>query len=265
MNNLQRIPDLEEALLQADQSLIGMELLKSTEELTEDGPWMFQGVASDESEDVEGDNILRKALDVTYAARRGYVNWDHGKGPEDQIGYLTRCEVLTPSRIEELSKSNSRILKTSTVFVEGELYKHVPKAAATYKLLKSIPDGAAGPGLSLDGTLARNRQNLGIVKAFVRGVAITPAPAHPSTIAQLKKSLMAYDAILRAEGELPVNLPAVLAKEVVAELRKNMQPASGGMTHDEAVLFVLRKRPRWTYELASKLVRYTQQQLGRGA
>jgi len=265
--NLENLPDLDAALDLPDQPLLGLNLmLKAIEPESEDAPWRFAGIASDESEDVEGDKILRKALDVTYAAQRGYVNWDHSRKPADQIGFLTKCEILNKDRIQELSKALGSIPETATVYVEGELYRHMPNAKETFSLLKSVPAGAVGPGLSLDGAVARDRANGDVVKAFVRGVAITPAPAHPSTVARLKKSLLAYDAIAGLEGQLPTDLSLSIARDVVTELKKHAdveQPPV--LTHDEAVMFVLRKRPHFTYELASKLVQYTMQKLERGA
>ena len=262
----ENLPDLETALDQADQPLLGMNLLlKAIEPENEDAPWRFAGIASDESEDVEGDKILRKALDVSYASQRGYVNWDHSRKPGDQIGFLTKCEILNKSRISELRKSFGDISDSATVYVEGELYKHIPTAKDTFDLLKSVPAGATGPGLSLDGAVARDRSNGGVVKAFVRGVAITPAPAHPQTVARLKKSLQIYDTIAGLDGQLPADLPASIAHAVVTELKKSVEGKKPPtLSHDEAVLFVLQKRPHFTYELASKLVRYTMQKLERG-
>lgn len=259
------IHDLETALELPDQPLIGMRLLKAAE-ASEDGPMRFAGIASDESADVEGDKILRKSLDVSYANQRGYVNWDHSRKPADQIGFLTKCEILNKGRIQELNKSFGNVPETATVYCEGELYRHIPSALETFELLKSVPPDAIGPGLSLDGALARDRQNGDVIKAFVRGVAITPAPAHPSTVARLVKSLLAYDALRGLEGSLPADLPAAIAHEVVQELKKHANTREETpLTHDEAVLFVLRKRPKFTYELASKLVQYTMQKLERGA
>lgn len=261
---LQDVHDLDEALQRADQPLMGMRLLKSLDQESEDGPWKFRGVASDETEDVEGDKILRKSLDVSYAARRGYVNWDHWRGPENQIGYLTHCEVLTLPRIEELAKSITDIKETATCYVEGELYKHVPRAVSTHNLLKSIPEDGIGPGLSLDGSIARAKATRGIIKAFVRGVAITPAPVHPQTVARLKKSLQAYTELEGTE-QLSPDFIDTLAKAVAGEMRKSLQPGSKAMSHDEAVIFLLQRKPTWTYDVASKLVKYTMQNLARGA
>lgn len=243
--------------------LMAMRLLKAIPEGA-DGPWRIRGVASDETQDIEGDRILRKSIDVSYAARRGYVNWDHGKGPADQIGYLTKCEILDEPKIEELSKSIPEITSTSTIYIEGELYKHVKRAQETHDLMKSVPDGAPGLGLSLDGMLARDKRSMGVVKAFVHGIAITPAPCHPATVAHLKKSLAAYRTLFDGEGALPSDFTAAIADEVMDRLRKHLIGAtSSSMSHDEAVLFILRKRPRWSYELASRLVKYTQQKTGR--
>lgn len=259
------IPDVDEALQREPAPLVSMSLMKSVQEDEEnpDSPWAFEGIASDETVDVEGDTILRKALDVSYAAQRGYVNWDHGRGPADQIGYLTACEVLTKSRIAELRKSFPDISDSATVYVRGELYKHVPRAADTNRLLKSATDTHPGPGLSLDGAVARDTKSGGVIKAFVRGVAITPVPAHPFTTARLKKSLEAYNAIA-GTGTLPSDLPKEIADLVMQGLQKHVA-SNKDLSLDEAVLWVLRKKPLWTYELANKFVKYTFQNTGRGA
>jgi len=47
--------------------------------------WSFSGVASDEGEDEDGDAILRKQLDISYAQQRGYVNWNHSRNPADHL------------------------------------------------------------------------------------------------------------------------------------------------------------------------------------
>lgn len=256
------IPDLEDAIRREPSPLVSMTLFKSVSDNPDDS-WTFEGIASDETVDVEGDTILRKALDVSYAAHRGYVNWDHGRGPEDQIGILRTCEVLTKSRIAELRKSLPDISDSATVYVKGELYKHVARAVDTYQLLKSAPEGHPGPGLSLDGAVARDTKSGGVIKAFVRGVAITPTPAHTATIARLKKSLEAYGT-LADNGNLNPDLPEQIAAMVIQGLAKSAE-GNKDLSHDEAVLWVLRKKPHWTYDLANQFVRYSFQNIGRGA
>lgn len=253
--DFQNLLTAEDALAAPAQPLFGATLLlKSVEGEGDDAPWRFSGIASDEETDVDGDVILKKSIDLTYAKQRGYVNWDHSRQPEDQLGYLTKAEVIGASHIKELKKSFPHLSETASVYVEGELYKELPKAKHVYSIMKSTPGGAVGLGLSLDGAVARDVKNHGVIKAFVRGVAITSQPAQPKTLVRLKKSIQAY-AELQEVG-LPADLPAAIAGQVVELLQKGTA-VPAGMEHDQAVLYVLKQRPRWTYELASKVVNYT--------
>lgn len=242
------------------QPLCGGLLLKALE-TDESKPWRFNGIASDENEDVEGDSILRKALDLSYAKQRGYVNWDHKRDPEYQIGTLTKADIVPPSQVKELRKAFPQIGSGASVYVEGELYKAVPKAIEVYNIMKSLPEGTSGLGLSLDGSIARDVKSGGIVRAYVRGVAITAQPVQPLTMLKLKKSLEAYNLIAETAG-LPANLPAAIAAEVVEQLKKSASESS--LSHDQAVMFVLQQRPRWSYDLASKVVSYTLAQKTKG-
>lgn len=47
--------------------------------------------------------------------------------------------------------------------------------------------------------------------------------------------------------------------EVLAELQKSITKEVPRMEHDQAVLWLLRKKPNWTYDFASKFVQYTMQ------
>lgn len=205
------------------QPFSDMRLVKSAE--GEDGSWKFAGIASDETEDADGEVILRKAIDLSYAQERGYVNWNHSKSPADQIGYLTKCVMVDEPLRDELSKSlGTEVKKTATVYVEGALYPTVPRAQEVQNIMKSMPLTYGGLGLSVEGSLAKAGKR--ITRAIVRGVAFTPYPAHTKTLVTLAKS--------------------ILASQDTAFL-----------TDDEAVLFVLRKMPHWTYDIASRVVQYT--------
>lgn len=233
--------------------------MKSTDE--SDEVWKFAGIASDEEEDIEGDKILRKAVDLSYAKSRGYVNWNHSREPEDQLGYITKADIIEGEGLNSLQESfGISLSKTASVYMEGELYKGVDKAAEVMKIMTSTPEGAPGLGLSLDGVMARDVMNKGVVKAFVRGVAITPEPAHPKTLLRLKKSLQGY-AMLEGEPNIPIDLPATIADRVVQELRKSMKSEPKGMTRDQAAFWVLKKRPHWSLELAEHVVDYSMSQL----
>lgn len=276
-----KIPDRDDALSLVPVTLVSGLLCKALSQENEDAPLRFAGIASDEDMDVEGDVILRKVIDLSYAQQRGYVNWDHSREPIDQLGFLTKAVIISPKEAEELSISLGVPLKKSaSVYVEGELYRHNDKAKEVFKLLKSIPDGAIGLGLSLDGAVARDKLSKSIVKAYVRGVAITAIPAHANTLIKLRKSLQAYNE-LEAEGQLTPNLAQEIAMHVV-DLMNNAKadqtmgtrsldpgpredPLLKALDLDQATLFILKHRPHWTYDLASKVVRYTIEHREQGA
>lgn len=243
--------DLSTALQQKPETLAHFSLWKALPETEK--AWPICGIASDELMDVEGDTILRKALDVSYAQQRGYVNWDHSRAPEDQLGHLTKIQVLNGHEIDGLeSVFETPLSKSASVYIEGELYKSVPKAQQVRQIMQSAPPGK-GLGLSLDGVMARDSTNGNVVRAYVRGVAITPAPVQIHTLARLKKSLKIYDHF--KEGT-PSDLIGEIASAVVDRLHKAL-PAGTGLSRDQAVLFVLRQRPDWTYERALSLVQHT--------
>lgn len=207
----------------------------------EEDSFKFAGIAADESRDVEGDAILRKSLDLSYANTRGYVNWNHGKEPGDQLGYLTKASLIEgPKVIEQLSKAfQTEVSSSATIYVEGMLYPYVEKALDVQKIMKSMKNGNLPPhmrglGLSVEGGIARNTAGAPI-KAYIRGVAITPSPVQTKTLVQLRKALV-------AQPDSPV-----------------------GLSDEEAILWVLKHQKTWTYDNAAALVRYTRLRKARGA
>jgi hypothetical protein len=241
---------------QKERPLLSLDLFKSLPGKAGEENWDFAGVASDESVDVQGDTILRKSLDVSYAKARGYVNWDHKRGPEDQLGYLKDAVVITDENRGQIEdRVGLTLRKSASMYVEGALYPHVKKAQEVQAILKSANGSVPGLGLSVDGVVARDKTAGDIIKAFVRGVAITPAPVHTLTMVQLKKSLQEYTEEAPPTGEGLQDLVKIAVRQ---ELAKAM-PQSRLLSYDEAVLWVLRQRPSWNYDLATKLVRFTMQ------
>lgn len=197
----------------------------------------FGGIASSENTDVDGDSILRKMLDVSYIAKRGYVNWDHSRLPSDQLGYVTKAEVIghnDVAKYEDLLQVS--LHKSASLFVQGVFYKHSDKAMDVMKMLKSIPVGQDGAvGMSVEGGVLRSKD--GVVKAIVRGVAITPAPAHPDTLCRMMKSLSL---------DVSNSVGSTAIEEAMLK----------GMRENDAVLRVMELRPQYDLPLARKLVRY---------
>jgi hypothetical protein len=233
------------------QPLLNLQLRKSATD-----PWKIAGIASDESKDVEGDVILRKALDVSYAAQRGYINWDHRRAPEDQIGYLSRCEIIDADKTVELKeKLGIDVPATATVYIEGELYKSVPRAIEVARILESTPVSSPGLGLSLDGVMQRDVATRSVLKAVVRGVAITPYPAHPLTTARLAKALGAMRTLIDDPAEFAFAEAGQL--ESLRKFQGDERTSDQGLTTDEAILTVLKHRPTWTLRMAAAVVHHT--------
>lgn len=221
-----------------------------------EGPWRFRGIASDESKDVDDDAILRKTLDLSYAASRGFVNWEHSSEPEHQIGHLTKAELIEPKALVRYEKElGVELSKSATVFVEGELYKYVNKAEAVANLLKSAPAGK-GLGLSLQGALARDPENGDVLKAFVRGVAITAVPAHPRTLAQLAKSLSPGPVDRDSCDSLDPSVKHYV-DERIQELRCSIQgPEPQLFKREQALMWILRRYPQITLPTAEQIFEY---------
>lgn len=203
-------------------------LLKNGESEEEAG-WKFAGIASDEEMDTDGDVLMKSCLDLTYAKKRGFVNWNHSRDPLDQLGYLTKCELVGEGafRDELEERFQMPLTKTASLYVEGNLYRHVKRAAAVRDILRSkdVPGYESGLGISVDGMMAKSVKGE-VVKAFVRGVALSAAPAQMNTMCQLVKTL------------------------------KEMREESGKLTKDEAIDWCLNTRPDWTKAFAERFVNY---------
>ena len=245
------------------EPLFGGELLLKSVQETPEGNWKFAAIASDESSDIEGDQILRKSIDLSYAKERGYVNWDHSRQPADQLGFLTKAIIISDGQVEELKKSFPEVASTASVYVEGELYKTVPKNSEIVNLMKSASTTNKALGVSLDGALARDVNTRECVKAFVRGIAITPQPAHPRTLFQLRKSIDFYSH-LKGAGSSIEDLANLVVEGLSdrldtrrLELAKSVNP--GRLDRESAIQWVLKTRPEWSVELATKLVDFTLQ------
>ena len=221
------------------------------------GPWKFAGIASDTTEDEDGDTILHKHLDLRYANSRGFVNWDHSEASEDQIGFLTKAVLVDGSNRKQFAKQlGVEIRGTASVYVEGELYQYVENAENVANLMKSAPPGK-GLGLSLQGGMARDRASNDVVKAFVRGVAITPVPAHANTLATLMKSISSANEESAMDENTPVSelVKRIGDLETLCEnLRKKVDPDPVMLTQNQAIMKVLEENPHWTYQVAERAV-----------
>lgn len=137
----------------------------------EDGEWYLEGLAGDtETRDGEGENLNYDAFDIQ---RMYYVNWEHGKNPEDVIGVIVK-----------------KAIKKGKIWLKVKLLKELEKAKNVWLLAKSLAGEGFNLGFSVEGkVLERDPINESIVKrAELYGVALCKVPVNPVTYADIVKS-----------------------------------------------------------------------------
>lgn len=188
-----------------------------------DGEWRIRGLASTERADLQNEIIMQKGLDLTpIDKRKGIINFDHQKGPENTIGLLdgyTRTE--------------------KGLVIEGRLFKNHTKAKAVYEIMSSLADGDRGRiGLSVEGKiLERDPNNPSIIKKCrINAVAITMNPVNTDTFADMVKSMNASEGLeIDAEEQISANKEEAVftASQVMAIVQKALSIGSGGMAQPD--------------------------------
>ena len=160
-----------------------MPLSKAGEDAS--GRRWIEGIASDEGEDLQGERVVQKGLDVEYFVRRGFFNWDH----QDVVAVKGSAgeERLAIGKIGEPTAAR---LTPRGLYVKGFLYRGNPLADAAWELARSLEASGARRklGFSIQGRTLRRDGNQ-IEKAWIQDVAITPAPVNPRTYLDVVKSL----------------------------------------------------------------------------
>ena len=170
-----------------EQLLSANLFLKNTDNKNSD-IWEIKGVASSEKIDNDGEIILRNQLDISYVKSHGYINWNHEQTPDSQIGFIKNAEIIGRDDISKYEDIIGKSISSmSSLYVEGILYKHVPKAFDVFNILKSTPQSFnRGLGLSIEGV---RKNQAGLDKAIIRGVAVTHIPCQTDSLFMLSKSL----------------------------------------------------------------------------
>ena len=139
----------------------------------------FEGVASTEDPDTDGEILDQDGLDWGYFLKHGFFNWDHSGSPSDLLGEPVEIKRQGP-----------------VTRVSGVLYLDRPRAREVYEtaqLLQKAKDagGQRQLGFSVEGkTLARDPKNKKrIQKARVNHVAITHQPVNTKAVLDLVKSI----------------------------------------------------------------------------
>lgn len=189
-----------------------------------DGSYKVRGLASTEKMDQQGETIIQKGIDLTpIDKKKGILNWDHAKGPENTIGILDGYERTAKGTI-----------------IEGRLFKNHTKAKAVREIMESLGEGDRGRmGLSVEGRiLERDPMNPSIIKKCqITAVALTMNPVNTDTYADIIKSMNASEIEFSAEetaAEAKSEEAVFTASQVMAIVQKALSVGAGSMGAPDA-------------------------------
>lgn len=184
-----------------------------------DGSYKIRGLASTERMDQQGETIIQKGIDLTpIDKKKGVLNWDHAKGPENTIGVLDGYERTAKGTI-----------------IEGRLFKNHTKAKAVREIMESLGEGDRGRmGLSVEGRiLERDPANPSIIKKCqITAVALTMNPVNTDTFADIVKSMNASEIEFDAQetpSEAKSEEAVFTASQVMAIVQKALSVGAGSM------------------------------------
>jgi hypothetical protein len=145
--------------------------------------YKFKAIASDDSEDSQGDQLIPSGFDVKEFISSGFINWNHSAktNPKAIIGHPTKAEV-----------KNNQFLVEGILYGDSQLAKDVVETAI---MLEKSSGGKRSLYLSIEGIpLKRNVLNSKkIEKARITGLAICPVPVNKNTLFTLIKGEQSED------------------------------------------------------------------------
>lgn len=137
--------------------------------------YILEGVASDQTEDQQGDTIIQAGLNFRPLLDLGIINWDHKEGPENIIG-----EPLT-----------AEIQSGPALFVQGSLYvDDVERAKHAWTTAEAMrkSGGRRRLGWSVEGAVLQRRSRQ-ITRSEVWHLALTHQPVNANSWADIVKSM----------------------------------------------------------------------------
>lgn len=154
--------------------------LPITKSYEEDGKRFIEGYASTSSGDLQGESVFPGGIDYSYFSKNGWINYDHGKKPDDIIG------VPVGVRIDDKG-----------FYVKSMLFKDREKSNEVWSLLESLKKHGVSLqeaginrhlGYSIEGKVVQ-RFGGKISKCWIKNVSITPNPANNDCVIDIAKSM----------------------------------------------------------------------------
>lgn len=171
-----------------------------------DGDWIFEGIASTDDLDLQGEKVHQQGIDTTYLEKHGWFNDDHKGGPENKIG-----EIL------EVKKTSNGL------YVKGRLFKTVERAKHYWDLMTSLTGAIKKRvGMSIQGKVLR-RSGSNILASWIQEIALTTNPVNTATYAEIIKSL-ASEMWCNALGGVCVETNGCKACSLIDTAKSRPQP-----------------------------------------
>lgn len=170
---------------------IDIEKARSNKEKEDDSRYdnmVFEGVASDDSEDDEGESMNPSGFVLDRFLKSGLLNLDH----------LTSRAKENKSRFW-IGEPIDAYVKDNKFFVKGKLWKKSPEARAFWdKCIQMSESGSSRkPGMSIEGkVIERDKVNPRKVnKALITNVALTFQPVNTNSFFDIVKGRQSKDFI----------------------------------------------------------------------
>ena len=149
---------------------------------------VFEGIASDRSEDYEGESMEPNGFELDYFLKHGLFNLDH----------LTARSKELKSRFWIGEPLEGKIVNNK-FWVKGKLWKDSPEARAFWdKCIEMKESGSSRkPGMSIEGkVLERDPKNpKHITRAIINNIALTFTPVNFNTYLDFAKGIQKEDFI----------------------------------------------------------------------
>lgn len=208
------------------------------------------GIVSTDDLDRQDETVIQEGMDFQPFLDHGWFNDNHGRGIDAVVGYPEVAEL------RQLGKSKGW-------YVEGYLLDGVQKAEEIWTRANALQKTGRRLGFSVEGDVVeRDPENPKQVrKAIVRNVAITHCPVNTNTSLDiLAKSLSAGSAVANpgtAPGEgFPLRTESLEGGDDEEEEKRKRKHKQRKLSKAEAIRFIQRLNPRYTYEAAEAIVEY---------
>lgn len=147
---------------------------------------LIQGIASTESEDLQGEVVLKKGIDTSYFLKHGYINDDHkpvyvGEPMEANItpaGLWVKA-MLYGNCTHKSEQANCADCRADYWWALTNSLERAKSAGSNRRV-----------GFSIEGQIQRRDGNV-IEKCWLKNIAITASPINTDTFAEVAKSLSA--------------------------------------------------------------------------